>query len=140
MDEKVVDAKPCVSVSKDQKYNATAINPGETSNQLPKKGVINKAMDYGEAMTSPTELLAPDAFPDEITDMNGNAMRDDHETKISIREGRFTVRCLLWFMIFFILTTVILAALFTWKMVESDGSEATVKVIAARICCDSHDK
>ncbi|XP_028390717.1 beta-lactamase-like protein 4 isoform X2 [Dendronephthya gigantea] len=129
LDEKIVDVKLSVSASNDQKDDASAIKPAETSNQLPKKGVINKAMDYGEAMTSPTELLAPEAFPDEITDMNGNAMRDDHKAKISIREGTSTVRCLLWFMIFFILTTIALAALFTWKMVQSDVSEATVKEV-----------
>ncbi|CAB3980627.1 Hypothetical predicted protein [Paramuricea clavata] len=76
-------------------------------------------MHYEAAMTSPTELLAPDVFPDDITDMNGNAMCEKHTSKVDFHQKRSITRCLLWFLIFFIATTLVMAALFTWKMVES---------------------
>ena len=106
----------------DQKGDEGAIKPTETQTQLPEKGVINKAMHYEAAMTSPTELLAPEVFPDEITDMNGNALPD--KSKISFHQQRSTRRCLVWFLIFFVATTLVMTALFTWKMID----EPTVEV------------
>ncbi len=123
MEADVGEVKPPVAAANGEKDNATAITPAETSTQLAEKGVINKTMHYEAAMTSPTELLAPEAFSDDITDMNGNAMSDKHNSKVDFHQGRSTGRCLLWVLIFFIATTLIMAALFTWKMVESDDSE-----------------
>lgn len=116
------EVKGSVPAANDQKGNAGKIKPAESQSQLPEKGVINKAMHYEAAMTSPTELLAPEVFPDEITDMNGNAMPD--KNKINFHQGRSTRRCLVWFLIFFITTTLVMAALFTWKMID----EPTVEV------------
>ena len=48
-------------------------------------------MNYEAAITSPTELSAPEVFSDEITDINGNAMSDKHETKIEFQTGRSNV-------------------------------------------------
>lgn len=125
MDEKVSEIKPPVSTASGQKGNATAIKPAETA-QLQEKGVINKAMDYEAAMTSPTELLAPEVFPDDITDMNGNAVSEKRNSKVDFHQGRSSicnVRRLLFVLLFFIVATLVMAALFAWKMVETSDSE-----------------
>ena len=99
--------------------------PGDSS-QLSEKGVTNKAMHYEAATTSPTELLAPEVFPEDITDMNGNAMREKRNTNLEFHEGRSfscNVRCLLLLLLFFITATLVLVALFTWKMVEEPNVE-----------------
>ena len=130
MEEDVNDIKPSGSDGNEQKNNAKVLKPEESqTRQLPEKGVINKAMHYEAAMTSPTELLAPDVFPDEITDMNGNAMSDKHETKVEFQTRRSNVRYLLWLVVFLITATLIMTALFTWKMTETDDpDESTVEV------------
>ena len=124
LETEVGEVKPPVSASDDGKNNAAAIKPAETSTQPTEKGVTNKAMDYEVAMTSPTELLAPEVFPDDITDMNGNAMSDKHRSRVDFHgQERSRTRCLLWVLIFFIVTSLIMTALFTLKMVEPDDSD-----------------
>jgi hypothetical protein len=124
----VGEVKPAVSASGDHEDNAAAIKPAETSTQPTEKGVSSKAMDYQVAMTSPTELLAPDVFSEDITDMNGNAtMNNKHQSKVVYHQGGSNRRCLLWILIFFITTTLIMAALFTWKMVDPDDSDDSTK-------------
>ena len=122
METEVSEVKPPVFTSDHAKDHAAAIKPAETSTQSTEKGVTNKAMDYEVAMTSPTELLAPEVFPD-ITDMNGNAMSDKHKSRVDFHgKERSSTRCLLWVLIFFIAISLIMTALFTWKMIEPDDS------------------
>lgn len=88
-------------------------------------------MAYEAAMTSPTELLAPEVFPDDIMDMNGNAVSEKRNSKVDFHHGRSSicnVRRLLFVLLFFIVATLVMAALFTWKMAESNDSEETKPV------------
>ena len=115
------EVKCSVPAANGQKDNAVAVKPAETQPQLPEESVINKDMHYEATMTSPTELLAPEVFPDAIIDMNGNALSD--RNKINFHQRRSSRRCLVWFLIFFIITTIVMAGLFTWKMTDQAAVE-----------------
>lgn len=91
-------------------------------------------MDYDkEAMTSPTKLLAPEAFPD-CPDLNGNAMSfSDEKLKETIlfhrgRRSCCKVRCLVFALVAFILMTAVMAGLFAWRTISSKATKSTEKV------------
>lgn len=128
MEVEANEVKPTVFADKGPSENATAVKPPlENSTKQPaaEKSAVDKTMHYEPAMTSPTELLAPESFPDEITDMNGNAMREKHRSEVHFYEKRSSTRYLLWFLIFFIVATIVMAALFTWKLIDSNSEEST---------------
>ena len=81
------------------------------------KGTVNPAMEYDAPMTSPTELLSPEGFPE--TDLNGNAMCGSNTMDYrAIKRSRSKSRWLVVAMLLFILTTLIMAGLFAWRMIS----------------------
>lgn len=75
------------------------------------------------AMTSPTELLPPEVFPDDITDLNGNAMRVHGRSKGQVEfyqdsRSRLRFRCVFFALAVFIIATAVMTGLFAWRMIS----------------------
>ena len=123
--------EPTKSVSTSAATKSDEVKPKPTQEG---EGVTNPGMDYDkEAMTSPTKLLAPEAFPD-CPDLNGNAMSlSDKKLKETIQfyRGRrpcCKVRCLVFALVAFIIMTAVMAGLFAWRMISYKETKSTETV------------